>query len=50
MSATTADAVASPPAPGPMSVSSRTASAKTVTAFTTPSTWAIAEPFGTMVG
>ena len=42
MSATTAEAVASPPAPGPTSVSSCTASASMVTALSTPMTCAIA--------
>ncbi len=50
MSATTAEAVASPPAPGPMRVSSPTASASMVTALVTPMTCAIAEDFGTIVG
>ena len=50
MSATTAEAVASPPAPGPIRVSSRRASVSMVTAFVTPITWAIAEDFGTIVG
>ena len=50
MSATTAEAVAMPPAPGPTRVSSLTASASTVTALVTPMTCAIAEDWGTMVG
>ena len=50
ISATTAEAVASPPAPGPIRVSSFTASASIVTALVTPITWAIAEVFGTIVG
>ena len=50
ISATTADAVAIPPAPGPTSVMAWTASASTVTALVTPITCAIAESFGTMVG
>ena len=50
MSATTAEAVASPPAPGPIRVSSFTASASIVTALVTPITWAMAEVLGTMVG
>ena len=43
MSATTAEAVAMPPAPGPTSVIACTASASTVTALVTPITWAMAE-------
>ena len=50
MSATTAEAVASPPAPGPIRVSSRTASASMVTALVTPITCAMDEVCGTMVG
>ena len=43
-------AVASPPAPGPTSVISRTASASMVTALVTPMTSAMAAPFATIVG
>ena len=50
ISATTAEAVAMPPAPGPTRVSSLTASASTVTALVTPITWAIDDDSGTMVG
>ena len=50
ISATMAEAVASPPAPGPTRVSSCTASASIVTALVTPMTCAMAEDFGTMVG
>ena len=43
MSATTAEAVAMPPAPGPTSVIGAMRSASIVTALVTPMTWAIAE-------
>ena len=50
MSATTADAVAMPPAPGPTSVIGGMPSASMVTALVTPITWAMAESLRTMVG
>ena len=50
MSATTAEAVAMPPAPGPTSVTGGMPSASMVTALVTSMTWAIAESFRTMVG
>ena len=50
ISPTTAEAVASPPAPGPTKVNSPTASASTATAWVTPLTCAIAADFGSIVG
>src|SRR6267378_3028164 len=50
MSATTAEAVAAPPAPGPTSVIGGIPSPSMVTAFVTPITCAIDVDFGTMVG
>ena len=50
MSPSTAEAVASPPAPGPTRVSSRTRSALIATALVTPFTSASAVVLATMVG
>src|ERR1019366_2838954 len=50
MSATTADAVAAPPAPGPTSVIGGIPAPSMVTALVTPITCAIEDDFGTMVG